>query len=136
MSSAPPGSRSVLEPYASSSTVSIDPHIRRLGGHNGWIHELPTGWSGRLRRRPCSAPARPTPRTVPSTGNTLVMPLITKAIRVLGHVSSARTAARARPTWLLSMSLWRVLGEHRAVVRYSRPAAPAGDTGSRHSAAA
>ena len=33
MSSAPPGSRSVLEPCASSPTVSIDPHIRRLGVH-------------------------------------------------------------------------------------------------------
>ena len=118
MSSAPPGSP------VGARTVRIKPnrehrsaHTTARCAHNGWIHELPSGRSGRLPPCPCSAPARPTPRTVPSTGNTLVM--LWSPGRCASWDTSRAGGQRlgARPTCLLSMSLWRVLGEHRAVDR-------------------
>src|SRR5919106_6701095 len=120
MSSAPPGSP------VGARTLRIKPnrehrsaHTTARCAHNGWIHELPSGRSGRLPPCPCSAPARPTPRTVPSTGNTLVM--LWSPGRCASWDTSRAGGQRlgARPTCLLSMSLWRVLGEHRAVDLYA-----------------
>src|SRR5918994_3446507 len=94
MSSAPPGSRSVLEPCASSPTVSIDPHKRRLGVHTtaGFTSYQVAG-PGVCG--PALARLLPDRRRAPCLdGQHVVMPLVTRAMRVLGHVSSARTAAR------------------------------------------
>jgi hypothetical protein len=78
----------MLEPCALSPTVSIDPHKRRLGAHTtaGFTsRKWPVRPSAAL---PLLSSSPPTPRTALDRQH-VVMPLVTRAMRVMGHVSSA-----------------------------------------------